>query len=77
MVRCDIKGISLLGIICEVQFAHLYQNATPEDAIKQLQQKISRFYHNAHDTDISKFALINFGAFRLFLKLFIIKSLIT
>nr|WP_060988373.1 nicotinate phosphoribosyltransferase [Photobacterium leiognathi] len=60
--------VPLLAIICEIRCAHLYPDATPADAIEQLKQKIARFYRNAEDTDLSEFALVDFGTRRRFSK---------
>ncbi|WP_419205647.1 nicotinate phosphoribosyltransferase [Photobacterium leiognathi] len=60
--------VPLLAIICEIRCAHLYPDATPADAIEQLKQKIERFYRNAEDTDLSEFALVDFGTRRRFSK---------
>ncbi|MEZ8096125.1 nicotinate phosphoribosyltransferase [Photobacterium swingsii] len=60
--------VPLLAIICEVRCATLYPNASAEDAIEQLKTKIDRFYHNAEGTDLSEFALVDFGTRRRFSK---------
>ncbi|OAN17937.1 nicotinate phosphoribosyltransferase [Photobacterium jeanii] len=60
--------VPLLAIICEIRCAHLYPDAVADDAIEQLKAKISRFYDKAQGTDLSDFALVDFGTRRRFSK---------
>ncbi|OZS42601.1 nicotinate phosphoribosyltransferase [Photobacterium sanguinicancri] len=60
--------VPLLAIICEVRCAARYPEVTPEAAIIQLKSKIDHFYQHAEGTDLSDFALVDFGTRRRFSK---------
>jgi nicotinate phosphoribosyltransferase len=68
--------VPLLAIICEIRSSICYPDSSADDAIEQLKTKIERFYQNAKTlddatqtaTDLSQFALIDFGSRRRFSK---------
>ncbi|WP_299018743.1 nicotinate phosphoribosyltransferase [uncultured Photobacterium sp.] len=60
--------VPLLAIISEVRSSIRYPNASADDAIEQLKQKLKDFYKNAESTDMSQFALVDFGSRRRFSK---------
>ncbi|MGF1689869.1 nicotinate phosphoribosyltransferase [Photobacterium kagoshimensis] len=60
--------VPLLAIICEVRCAARYPEASADDAIEQLKEKIARFYASAQGTDLTEFALVDFGTRRRFSK---------
>ena len=60
--------VPLLAVISEVRSSIAYPEATPQDAVDQLKQKLADFYRNEEDTDLNQFALIDFGTRRRFSK---------
>ncbi|MGF1726408.1 nicotinate phosphoribosyltransferase [Photobacterium nomapromontoriensis] len=62
--------VPLLAIICEIRCQHCYPQASVEDAINQLKQKLNQFYQQAKTdgVDLDAFALVDFGTRRRFSK---------
>lgn len=60
--------VPLLAIISEVHSSGSYPEATAHDAVEHLKRKIEEFYSKAEGTDLSQFALIDFGTRRRFSK---------
>ncbi|MCW8330914.1 nicotinate phosphoribosyltransferase [Photobacterium sp. SDRW27] len=62
--------VPLLAIISEVRSAQCYPDASPQDAVELLKDKIADFYRRAEaeGTDLSQFSLVDFGSRRRFSK---------
>lgn len=60
--------VPLLAVISEVRSSTCYPESSTADAIERLKVKLANFYQKAGDTDLSEFALVDFGTRRRFSK---------